>query len=171
MLQGDKVVVSHHFVYQLILLVLLWLCVLVPLSRLKRPVTAPAVPALSESLTPKRLLSHTMPSPRAGRLACRRSALVPGWGSGSSIAPVGLVGGVAPRGTVHIFFTWAKNQRGLTPSTHTMTWAAALNRYSRYRRPGVCCCHPLPWVFSHPSGGSAVGIGSRVTSTRPPLEV
>jgi IS1 family transposase len=45
---------SPHLFSQLVLLALLWLFVIMHLSRPKRSVTAPAVPALPEALTPKR---------------------------------------------------------------------------------------------------------------------
>ena len=51
--EGDNAMVSHLFFSQLVLLILLWLFVIVHLSRPKRPVTAPAMPALPEPLTPK----------------------------------------------------------------------------------------------------------------------
>src|SRR6266699_5192519 len=56
---------SHHVFSPLVLLALLWLCVIVHLSRPKRPVTAPAVPALPEPLTPKRPRSNE-PKPFEG---------------------------------------------------------------------------------------------------------
>jgi IS1 family transposase len=56
---------SHHFFSQLVLLALLWLFVIVHLSRPKRPVPAPAVPALPEPLTPKRPRSNE-PKPFEG---------------------------------------------------------------------------------------------------------
>jgi len=40
--------VSHHVVYQLVLFALIWLFVILHLSRPKRAVTAPAAPALPE---------------------------------------------------------------------------------------------------------------------------
>jgi len=46
--------VSHHFFSQLVLFALIWLFVILHLSRPKRAVTAPAAPALPEPLTPKR---------------------------------------------------------------------------------------------------------------------
>ena len=57
--------VSHHVFSQLILLALLWLFVIVHLSRPNRLVTAPAVPALPEPLTPKRPRSNE-PKPFEG---------------------------------------------------------------------------------------------------------
>lgn len=36
--------VSHHFVSQFVLFALLWLCIILHLTRPKRPVTAPAMP-------------------------------------------------------------------------------------------------------------------------------
>src|SRR2546422_314011 len=65
MLEGDNAMVSHHVFSQLVLLALLWLFVILPLSRPKRPVTAPAVPALPEPLTPTRPRSHE-PKPFEG---------------------------------------------------------------------------------------------------------
>ena len=56
---------SHHVFSPLVLLALLWLCVIVHLSRPKRPVTTPAVPALPEPLTPKRPRSNE-PTPFEG---------------------------------------------------------------------------------------------------------
>jgi hypothetical protein len=52
--------VSPHVFSQLVLLALLWLFVIVHLSRPKRPVTAPAVPALPEPLTPTRPRSNEL---------------------------------------------------------------------------------------------------------------
>jgi len=49
MSEGDKAMVSHHFFSPLVLLALLWLFVILHLSRPKRPVTTPAVPAPSPS--------------------------------------------------------------------------------------------------------------------------
>ena len=57
--------VSHHVFSQLVLLALLWLFVILHLSRPTRPVTAPAVPALPEPLTPKRPRSNE-PKPFEG---------------------------------------------------------------------------------------------------------
>ena len=57
--------VSHHVFSQLVLRALLWLFVILPLSRPKRPVTAPAVPALPEPLTPTRPRSNE-PKPFEG---------------------------------------------------------------------------------------------------------
>ena len=65
MLEGDNAMVSHHFFSQLVLLALLWLVVIVHLSRPQRPVTAPAVPALPEPLTPTRPRSNE-PTPFEG---------------------------------------------------------------------------------------------------------
>ena len=59
--------VSHQFVYQLVLLAFLWFFVILHLSRPKRPVTAPAVPALPEPLKPKRPRSNE-PKPFEGLL-------------------------------------------------------------------------------------------------------
>src|SRR3954468_10744940 len=50
--------VPHHFVYQLVLFALIWLFVVMHLTRPKRAVTAPAAPALPEPLTPKRPRSN-----------------------------------------------------------------------------------------------------------------
>jgi hypothetical protein len=58
--------VSPHVFSQLVLRALLWLFVILPLSRPTRPVTAPAVPALPEPLTPKRPRSNE-PKPFEGR--------------------------------------------------------------------------------------------------------
>jgi hypothetical protein len=52
--------VSHHVFSQLVLLALLWLFVILHLSRPKRPVTAPAVPTLPEPLTPTRPRSNEL---------------------------------------------------------------------------------------------------------------
>jgi IS1 family transposase len=57
--------VSHHVFSQLVLLALLWLFVILYLSRPKRPVTTPAVPALPEPLTPQRPRSNK-PKPFEG---------------------------------------------------------------------------------------------------------
>ena len=57
--------VSHHFVSQLVLFALIWLFIMVHLTRPKHPVTAPAVPALPEPLTPKRPRSNE-PKPFEG---------------------------------------------------------------------------------------------------------
>ncbi len=57
--------VSHHFFSQLVLFALLWLFVILHLSRPKRAVTAPAAPALPEPLTPKRPCSNE-PKPFEG---------------------------------------------------------------------------------------------------------
>ena len=57
--------VSHHFFSPLVLLALLWLFVILYLSRPKRPVTTPAVPALPEPLIPKRPRSNE-PKPFEG---------------------------------------------------------------------------------------------------------
>jgi hypothetical protein len=58
--------VSHHIFSQLVLLALLWLVVIVHLTRSKRPVTAPATPTVaSEPLTPKPQRSKE-PKPFAG---------------------------------------------------------------------------------------------------------
>src|SRR2546428_9323593 len=57
--------VPHHFVYQLVLCVLIWLFVVMHLIRPKRAVIAPAAPALPEPLTPKRPRSNK-PTPFEG---------------------------------------------------------------------------------------------------------
>jgi len=58
--------VSHHIFYQLILFALLWLVVILHLTRPKRPVTAPATPTEEpEPLKPKRHLSNA-PQPFEG---------------------------------------------------------------------------------------------------------
>jgi IS1 family transposase len=56
---------SHHCVYQLVLFVLLWLFVILHLTRPKPAVVASAAPALPEPLTPKRYRSHE-PTPFEG---------------------------------------------------------------------------------------------------------
>jgi transposase-like protein/IS1 family transposase len=57
--------VPHHFVYQLVLFALIWLFVVMHLTRPKRAVIAPATPALPEPLTPKRPRSNK-PTPFEG---------------------------------------------------------------------------------------------------------
>jgi IS1 family transposase len=57
--------VSHHFVYQLVLCALLWLFILFHLTRPKPGVSAPVTPAEPESLTPKGHRSHE-PKPFEG---------------------------------------------------------------------------------------------------------
>ena len=57
--------VSHHFVSQLVLFALIWLFVVLHLTWLKRPVTAPATPTEPEPLTPKRHRSNE-PKPFEG---------------------------------------------------------------------------------------------------------
>ena len=57
--------VPHHFVSQLVLCALLWLFVVLHLTRPKRAVIAPAAPALPEPLTPKRPRS-SKPTPFEG---------------------------------------------------------------------------------------------------------
>jgi transposase-like protein len=58
--------VSHHFVYQLVLFALIWLVVLLHLTRPKRPVTAPAtLTEEPEPFTPKRHRSNA-PQPFEG---------------------------------------------------------------------------------------------------------
>jgi hypothetical protein len=56
---------SHHCVYQLVLFVLLWLFVILHLTRPKPAVVASAAPALPEPLTPKRHRPHE-PKPFEG---------------------------------------------------------------------------------------------------------
>src|SRR6266702_684295 len=65
MLEGDNAMVSHHVFSQFVLLALIWLFGILHLSRPKRAVTAPAVPALPEPLTPKRPRSNE-PKPFEG---------------------------------------------------------------------------------------------------------
>src|SRR5205807_3713931 len=58
--------VSHHFVYQLVLFALIWLFILLHLNRPKCPVLAPATPtAEPEPLKPKRHRSN-VPQPFEG---------------------------------------------------------------------------------------------------------
>jgi len=57
--------VSHHFVSQLVLFVLIWLFVVLHLTWSKRPVTAPATPTEPEPLKPNRPRSNE-PKPFAG---------------------------------------------------------------------------------------------------------
>ena len=57
--------VSHHFVYQLVLFALIWLFVMLHLSRLKRGVMAPAAPAVLQTIPPKRPRSNE-PKPFEG---------------------------------------------------------------------------------------------------------
>ena len=57
--------VSHHVVYQLVLFALIWLFIMLYLTRPKHPVTAPDAPADPESLTPKRHRSNE-PKPFEG---------------------------------------------------------------------------------------------------------
>ncbi len=58
--------VSHHFVYQLVLFALIWLFIILPLNRPKCPVLAPATPtAEPEPLKPKRHRSN-VPQPFEG---------------------------------------------------------------------------------------------------------
>jgi hypothetical protein len=52
--------VSHHVFSQLVLFALIWLFILLSLTRPKHPVTAPDAPADPESLTPKRHRSKGM---------------------------------------------------------------------------------------------------------------
>jgi hypothetical protein len=57
--------VSHHFVYQLVLFALIWLFIILPLTQSKRPVTVPAATAQPEPLKPKRPRSNE-PTPFEG---------------------------------------------------------------------------------------------------------
>ena len=57
--------VSHHFVYQLVLCALHWLFILFHLTRPKPGVSAPVTPAEPTSLTPKGHRSHE-PKPFEG---------------------------------------------------------------------------------------------------------
>jgi IS1 family transposase len=57
--------VSHHFVYQLVLFALIWLFVMLHLSRPKRAVMAPAEPAALQPIQPKRPCSSE-PKPFEG---------------------------------------------------------------------------------------------------------
>jgi hypothetical protein len=57
--------VSHHFVYQLLLFALIWLFVVLHLTWPKRPVTALATPTEPEPLKPKRHRSNE-PKPFEG---------------------------------------------------------------------------------------------------------
>jgi len=57
--------VSHHFFSQLVLFALLWLFIMLYLTRPKHPVTAPDAPADPESLKPKRHRSNE-PKPFEG---------------------------------------------------------------------------------------------------------
>jgi hypothetical protein len=58
--------VSHHFVYQLVLFALIWLFIILHLNRPKCPVLAPATPtAEPEPLKPKRHRSN-VPQPFEG---------------------------------------------------------------------------------------------------------
>ncbi len=57
--------VSHHFVSQLVLFALIWLFIVLHLTRPKHPVTAPAVPTEPEPLQPKRSRSNE-PKPFEG---------------------------------------------------------------------------------------------------------
>src|SRR5262245_45572390 len=58
--------VSHHIFYQLILFAIIWRVIIVHLTRLKRPVTAPARPTEErEPLKPKRHRSNA-PTPFEG---------------------------------------------------------------------------------------------------------
>ena len=63
--------VSHHFVYQLVLFALIWLVVILHLTRPKRPVTAPATPTEEpEPLKPKRHRASTLRGPDAQASVC-----------------------------------------------------------------------------------------------------
>jgi IS1 family transposase len=53
--------VSHHFVYQLVLFALIWLFIILHLIQSQRPLTAPATPTESEPLKPKR---HRLNEPK-----------------------------------------------------------------------------------------------------------
>ena len=57
--------VPHHCVYQLVLFALLWLCVILHLTRPKPAVVASAAPVLPKALTPKSHRSHE-PKPFEG---------------------------------------------------------------------------------------------------------
>src|SRR5712691_9938386 len=57
--------VPHQFFSQLVLFALIWLVVILPLTRPKRPVAAPATTVLPEPLTPKWPHSHE-PKPFEG---------------------------------------------------------------------------------------------------------
>ena len=57
--------VSHHFVYQLVLFALIWFFVVLHLTWPKRPVTAPATLTEPEPLKPKRHRSNE-PTPFEG---------------------------------------------------------------------------------------------------------
>jgi hypothetical protein len=57
--------VSHHVFSQLVLFALIWLFIMLYLTRPKHPVTAPDAPADPESLTPKRHRSNE-PKPFEG---------------------------------------------------------------------------------------------------------
>jgi hypothetical protein len=65
---------SHHFVSQLVLFALIWFFVVLHLTWLKRPVTAPATPTEPEPLKPKRHRSNE-PKPFEG-LTQKPQALV-----------------------------------------------------------------------------------------------
>src|SRR5205823_2376352 len=63
---GGNAMVSHHFVYQLVLFALIWLFIILHLNRPKCPVLAPATPtAEPEPLKPKRHRSN-VPQPFEG---------------------------------------------------------------------------------------------------------
>jgi hypothetical protein len=57
--------VSHHFVYQLVLFALIWLFVVLHLTQPTRPVPAPATPTEPEPLKPQRHRSNE-PTPFRG---------------------------------------------------------------------------------------------------------
>ena len=72
--------VSHHFVYQLVLFALLWLFLMLHLTRPKPGVSAPVTPAEPEPLTPKGHRSHE-PKPFEGltqKPSCALCAQEPG---------------------------------------------------------------------------------------------
>jgi hypothetical protein len=62
---GGNAMVSHHFVSQLVLFVLIWLFVVLHLTWSKRSVTAPATPTEPEPLKPNRPRSNE-PKPFEG---------------------------------------------------------------------------------------------------------
>src|SRR6476660_9819097 len=62
---GGNAMVSHHFVSQLVLFALIWLFIVLHLTRPKHPVTAPAVPTEPEPLQSKRSRSNE-PKPFEG---------------------------------------------------------------------------------------------------------
>jgi hypothetical protein len=56
---------SHHFVYHMVLFILIWLFVILHLTRAKHPVTAPDIPTDPEPVEPKRPRSNE-PKPFEG---------------------------------------------------------------------------------------------------------